>query len=62
MRQDIKLDKLGMGLLTANFHEHPWSEWSEEKTDQVLEQLEAGLQKLAQQLDLDLVDEEGYLI
>ena len=46
MRQDIKLDKLGMGLLTANFHEHPWSEWSEEKTDQVLEQLEAGLQKI----------------
>lgn len=62
MESDIKLNKTGVGLISANFHEHPWSDWSEDKTDEVLAELKIGLQKLAQHLDLDLIDEEGYLI
>ena len=61
-RNEIKPANMGTELLQARFHEQLWSSWSEEKTDQVLAKLELGLMKLAQHLDLEVVDEEGYLI
>ena len=62
MESDIKINETGLGLITANYHLHSWSDWSEDKTEKILDELKVGLQKLAQHLDLDVIDEEGYLI
>lgn len=59
---EVKLKNIGPALISANFHLHPWDTRSDEEIDNLIDDITIQLTKLAQHYDLDVVDEEGYII